>query len=115
MKHCYSDDWRVGDGDDPCSLCSTERFVSMMVPVSPGERDSWGAIAGIVVLVMLVVLLLALLLLYRRRQKDKQANTPTVSFSTSRTVNSEYAIPGTVLIQRWFKRLRKKNKCLRIV
>ncbi|XP_070298492.1 platelet endothelial aggregation receptor 1-like isoform X2 [Salvelinus sp. IW2-2015] len=64
-----------------------------MVPVSPGERDSWGAIAGIVLLVMLVVLLLALLLLYRRRQKDKQANTPTVSFSTSRTVNSEYAIP----------------------
>uniref|UniRef100_A0A4W5LRA5 Platelet endothelial aggregation receptor 1 n=1 Tax=Hucho hucho TaxID=62062 RepID=A0A4W5LRA5_9TELE len=73
--------------------CKKERFVSMMVPVSPGERDSWGAIAGIVVLVILVVLLLALLLLYRRRQKDKQANTPTVSFSTSRTVNSEYAIP----------------------
>uniref|UniRef100_A0AAZ3QTH5 Platelet endothelial aggregation receptor 1 n=1 Tax=Oncorhynchus tshawytscha TaxID=74940 RepID=A0AAZ3QTH5_ONCTS len=88
--------------------CKKERFVSMMVPVSPGERDSWGAIAGIVVLVMLVVLLLALLLLYRRRQKDKQANTPTVSFSTSRTVNSEYAIPGTVLIQRWCKRLHDK-------
>lgn len=67
-----------------------------MVPLPPGERESWAAISGIVVLVILVVLLLALLLLYRRRQKDKQNNTPTVSFSTSRTVNSEYAVPGTV-------------------
>lgn len=67
-----------------------------MVPLPPGERESWGAIGGIVVLVILVVLLLALLLLYRRRQKDKQNNTPSVSFSTSRTVNSEYAVPGTV-------------------
>lgn len=66
-----------------------------MVPLPPGERESWGAIGGIVVLVILVVLLLALLLLYRRRQKEKQNNTPTVSFSTSRTVNSEYAVPGT--------------------
>lgn len=68
---------------------------SVMVPLPPGERESWGAIGGIVVLVILVVLLLALLLLYRRRQKDKQNNTPTVSFSTTRTVNSEYAVPGT--------------------
>lgn len=67
-----------------------------MVPLPPGERESWGAIGGIVVLVILVVLLLALLLLYRRRQKDKQNNTPAVSFSTSRTVNSEYAVPGTL-------------------
>lgn len=64
-----------------------------MVPLPPGERESWGAIAGIVVLVILVVLLLALLLLYRRRQKDKQNNSPTVSFSATRTVNSEYAVP----------------------
>lgn len=64
-----------------------------MVPITPGERDSWGAIAGIVVLVILVVLLLALLLLYRRRQKDKQTNAPSVSFSTTRTANSEYAVP----------------------
>lgn len=66
----------------------------MMVPVSPVERDSWGAIAGIVVLVILVVLLLAILLLYRRRQQDKQTNTPVVSFSSTRTVSSEYAVPG---------------------
>lgn len=64
-----------------------------MVPLPPGERESWGAISGIVVLVLLVVLLLALLLLYRRRQKDKQNHTPTVTFSTSRTVNSEYTVP----------------------
>lgn len=77
-----------------------------MVPLPPGERESWGAIGGIVVLVILVVLLLALLLLYRRRQKDKQNNTPTVSFSTSRTVNSEYAVPGTeqrILLTRHIK------------
>lgn len=66
-----------------------------MVPLPPGEKESWGAISGIVVLVLLVVLLLALLLLYRRRQKKKQNSTPTVSFSTSRSVNSEYAVPGT--------------------
>uniref|UniRef100_A0A3P8U7K2 Platelet endothelial aggregation receptor 1 n=1 Tax=Amphiprion percula TaxID=161767 RepID=A0A3P8U7K2_AMPPE len=76
-------------GDD----CKQEQAGSVMVPLPPGERESWGAISGIVVLVLLVVLLLALLLLYRRRQKDKQNNTPTVSFSTSRTVNSEYAVP----------------------
>lgn len=75
---------------------SSEQTGSVMVPLPPGERESWGAISGIVVLVILVVLLLALLLLYRRRQKDKQNNTPAVSFSTSRTVNSEYAVPGTV-------------------
>lgn len=74
---------------------SSEQSGSVMVPLPPGERESWGAIGGIVVLVILVVLLLALLLLYRRRQKDKQNNTPSVSFSTSRTVNSEYAVPGT--------------------
>lgn len=67
-----------------------------MVPLPPGEKESWGAISGTVVLVILVVLLLALLLLYRHRQREKQNNTPTVSFSTSRTVNSEYAIPGKV-------------------
>uniref|UniRef100_A0A667WIU6 Platelet endothelial aggregation receptor 1 n=1 Tax=Myripristis murdjan TaxID=586833 RepID=A0A667WIU6_9TELE len=77
---------------------STELSGSVMVPLPPGERESWGAIGGIVVLVILVVLLLALLLLYRRRQKDKQNNTPTVSFSTTRTVNSEYAVPGTETI-----------------
>lgn len=67
-----------------------------MVPLPPDEKESWGAISGTVVLVILVVLLLALLLLYRHRQRDKQNNTPTVSFSTSRTVNTEYAIPGKV-------------------
>uniref|UniRef100_A0A667WXM6 Platelet endothelial aggregation receptor 1 n=1 Tax=Myripristis murdjan TaxID=586833 RepID=A0A667WXM6_9TELE len=77
--------------------CSIREW-SVMVPLPPGERESWGAIGGIVVLVILVVLLLALLLLYRRRQKDKQNNTPTVSFSTTRTVNSEYAVPGTETI-----------------
>lgn len=67
----------------------------MMLPVSPVEKDSWGAIVGIVVLLILVLLLLALLLLYyRRRQKDKQSNTPTVSFSSNRNVTSEYAVPG---------------------
>ncbi|TSK34788.1 Multiple epidermal growth factor-like domains protein 10 [Bagarius yarrelli] len=74
--------------------CAQERVVSMMVPVSPVEKDSWGAIVGIVVLLILVVLLLALLLIYyRRRQKDKQSNTPTVSFSSTRNVTSEYAVP----------------------
>ncbi|XP_061919969.1 platelet endothelial aggregation receptor 1-like isoform X1 [Entelurus aequoreus] len=66
---------------------------SVMVPLPPGERESWAAISGVVALVILVVLLLVLLLLYRRQQKVKQNNTPTVSFSASRTVNSEYAVP----------------------
>ncbi|KAI2655154.1 Platelet endothelial aggregation receptor 1 [Labeo rohita] len=70
-----------GPGED----CKPEQELSMMVPVSPVEKDSWGAIAGIVVLVILVVLLLAVLLLYRRRQQDKQSNTPVVSFSSTRT------------------------------
>ncbi|KAK1794660.1 hypothetical protein P4O66_001374 [Electrophorus voltai] len=78
---------------DQAMAVPPERGVSEMVPVSPVERDSWGAISGIVVLVLLVVLLLALLLLYRHRQKEKQNNAPTVSFSSSRTVNSEYAVP----------------------
>lgn len=72
----------------------SEQELSMMVPVSPVEKDSWGAIAGIVLLVILVVLLLAVLLLYRRRQQDKQSNTPVVSFSSTRTVSSEYTVPG---------------------
>uniref|UniRef100_A0A096LPS9 Platelet endothelial aggregation receptor 1 n=1 Tax=Poecilia formosa TaxID=48698 RepID=A0A096LPS9_POEFO len=59
-----------------CVSDSSERVGSVMVPLPPGERESWGAIGG-----------------FRRRQKDKQNNTPTVSFSTSRTVNSEYAVP----------------------
>lgn len=80
----------------PPSTDSSEQTGSVMVPLPPGEKESWGAISGIVVLVILVVLLLVLLLFYRRRQKDKQSNTPTVSFSTSRTVNSEYAVPGAV-------------------
>lgn len=67
-----------------------------MVPLPPGEKKSWGAISGTVVLVFLVVFLLALVLLYRHRQRDKQNHTPNVSFSTSRTVNSEHAIPGKV-------------------
>lgn len=70
-----------------------------MVSLPPDEKESWGAISGTVVLVILVVLLLALLLLYRHKQKDKQNNTPTVSFSTSRTINSEYAIPGKVRME----------------
>ncbi|KTF74229.1 hypothetical protein cypCar_00019357, partial [Cyprinus carpio] len=78
-----------GPGED----CKPEQELSMMVPVSPVEKDSWGAIAGIVVLVILVVLLLAVLLLYRRRQQDKQSNTPVVSFSSTRTVSSEYVVP----------------------
>lgn len=65
-----------------------------MVPLPPSERESWGSIVGIVVLVLLVVLLLTLLLLYRHRQKQKHQNTPNVSFSTARTVHSEYAVPG---------------------
>lgn len=81
------------NGGDDCKQDSFQQTGSVMSRLNPGERESWGAIAGIVVLVILVVLLLALLLLYRRRQKEKQNNTPTVSFSTSRTVNSEYAVP----------------------
>uniref|UniRef100_A0A3Q3IKI4 Platelet endothelial aggregation receptor 1 n=1 Tax=Monopterus albus TaxID=43700 RepID=A0A3Q3IKI4_MONAL len=84
----FTGDCVCESGGDDCK----QQSGSVMVPLPPGERESWGAIGGIVVLVILVVLLLALLLLYRRRQKDKQ-NTPTVSFSTSRTVNSEYAVP----------------------
>ncbi|PWA24947.1 hypothetical protein CCH79_00015498 [Gambusia affinis] len=84
---------RPGYWGAACQNNSSERVGSVMVPLPPGERESWGAIGGIVVLVLLVVMLLALLLLYRRRQKDKQNHTPTVSFSTSRTVNSEYAVP----------------------
>ncbi|TRY81802.1 hypothetical protein DNTS_023125 [Danionella cerebrum] len=74
-------------------LCFSEQELSLMVPVAPVERDSWSAIAGIVVLVILVVLLLAILLLYRRRQLEKQSNTPVVSFSSTRSVSSEYAVP----------------------
>lgn len=80
----------------PLNSESSEKSGSVMVPLPPGEKESWGAITGTVALVILVVLLLALLLLYRHRQRDKENNTPTVSFSTSRTVNSEYAIPGRV-------------------
>lgn len=75
---------------------SSEQSGSVMVPLPPGEKESWGAISGTVVLVILVVLLLALLLLYRHKQRDKQNNTSTVSFSANRTVNSDYAIPGKV-------------------
>lgn len=64
-----------------------------MVPVAPVERDSVGAIAGIVVLVMLVLLLLVLLLLYRCRHKSKQGRVPTVAYSTARVLNSEYEVP----------------------
>lgn len=89
----FTGDCVCESGGDECKQDSSEQSGSVMVPLPPGERESWGAIGGIVVLVILVVLLLALLLLYRRKQKDKQSNTPTVSFSTSRTVNSEYAVP----------------------
>lgn len=86
-----------------CALPSTEApelSGSVMVPLPPGGRESWGAIGGIVVLVVLVVLLLTLLLLYRRRQKDKQSHhAPTVSFSAGRTVNSEYAVPGETQVE----------------
>uniref|UniRef100_A0A3B4TSE5 Platelet endothelial aggregation receptor 1 n=1 Tax=Seriola dumerili TaxID=41447 RepID=A0A3B4TSE5_SERDU len=99
FKHCPNSDTCLREnGACVCRpgywgvTCQNSEW-SVMVPLPPGERESWGAIGGIVVLVILVVLLLALLLLYRRRQKDKQNNTPTVSFSTSRTVNSEYAVP----------------------
>lgn len=78
---------------------SPEQSGNVMIPLPPGEKESWGAISGTVVLVILVVLLLALLLLYRHRQRDKQNNTPTVSFSTSGTFNSEYAVPGKVEIE----------------
>ncbi|KTG36124.1 hypothetical protein cypCar_00002536 [Cyprinus carpio] len=81
-----------GPGED----CKPEQEQSMMVPVSPVEKDSWSAITGIVVLVILVVLLLAVLLLYRHRQQDKQSNTPVVSFSSTRTVSSEYAVPDVL-------------------
>lgn len=76
-----------------CSIQPTEQSGSVMVPLPPSERESWGSIVGIVVLVLLVVLLLTLLLLYRHRQKQKHQNTPNVSFSTARTVHSEYAVP----------------------
>lgn len=100
--HNFADDWM--QGIDLIFFCflpflkseSSEQSGSVMVPLPPGEKESWGAISGTVVLVILVVLLLALLLLYRHRQRDKQNNTSTVSFSASRTVNSEYAIPGKV-------------------
>ncbi|KAG7453511.1 hypothetical protein JOB18_019539 [Solea senegalensis] len=89
----FAGDCVCESGGDDCKQEAPEQAGSVMVPLPPGERESWGAISGIVVLVILVVLLLSLLLLYRRRQKDKQNNAPTVSFSTSRTVNSEYAVP----------------------
>lgn len=100
--HNFADDWM--QGIYLIFFCflpflkseSSEQSGSVMVPLPPGEKESWGAISGTVVLVILVVLLLALLLLYRHRQRDKQNNTSTVSFSASRTVNSEYAIPGKV-------------------
>ncbi|TWW80143.1 Multiple epidermal growth factor-like domains protein 10, partial [Takifugu flavidus] len=88
----FTGDCVCENGDD-CQQESSEQSGSVMVPLPPNEKESWGAITGTVALVILVVLLLALLLLYRHRQRDKENNTPTVSFSTSRTVNSEYAIP----------------------
>eukprot|EP00066_Takifugu_rubripes_P027270 XP_011616536.1 PREDICTED: multiple epidermal growth factor-like domains protein 10 [Takifugu rubripes] len=88
----FTGDCVCENGDD-CQQESSEQSGSVMVPLPPSEKESWGAITGTVALVILVVLLLALLLLYRHRQRDKENNTPTVSFSTSRTVNSEYAIP----------------------
>uniref|UniRef100_A0A3B3CLE7 Platelet endothelial aggregation receptor 1 n=1 Tax=Oryzias melastigma TaxID=30732 RepID=A0A3B3CLE7_ORYME len=99
FKHCPNSDTCAREtGECVCrpgywGVSCQNQVGSVMVPLPPGEGDSWGAIGGIVVLVLLVVLLLVLLLMYRRRQKDKQSNTPTVSFSTSRTVNSEYAVP----------------------
>lgn len=64
-----------------------------MVPLPPSERESWGAIVGIMVLVLLVVLLLTLLLLYRQRHKRKHNATPTVTFSTRGSAHTEYAVP----------------------
>ncbi|XP_064201687.1 platelet endothelial aggregation receptor 1-like [Anguilla rostrata] len=73
--------------------CIRGRDVDLVVPVSPAEPVSWGFVAGIVLLVALVLLLLALLLAYRRRHADKQSRVPTVSYSATRTVNSEYMVP----------------------
>ncbi|KAJ8386509.1 hypothetical protein AAFF_G00169790 [Aldrovandia affinis] len=81
---------RVGTGR---ADCIQGRDVDLMVPMTPVERVSWGAVTGIVLLVALVLLLLALLLAYRRRQSDKQSRVPAVAYSATRTVNSEYAVP----------------------
>ncbi|KAI9999819.1 hypothetical protein NQD34_011662, partial [Periophthalmus magnuspinnatus] len=84
---------RPGYWGPSCQTNPTSQTGSVMVPLPPSEKESWGAIVGIMVLVLLVVLLLALLLLYRHRQKQKHNATPTVSFSASRPARSEYAVP----------------------
>ncbi|KAG2462613.1 MEG10 protein, partial [Polypterus senegalus] len=73
--------------------CITDVKGSSVIPVVPLERDSLGAIIGIVVLVILVVLLLALLIICRCRQRGKESRVPAVSYSSSHVINSEYAIP----------------------
>ncbi|KAJ8335189.1 hypothetical protein SKAU_G00408280 [Synaphobranchus kaupii] len=74
--------------------CIQVRDVDLVVPVTPVEgRVSWGSVVGIVLLVALLLLLLTLLLVYRRRQADKQSRIPTVAYSATRTVNSEYMVP----------------------
>lgn len=80
-------------------------------PARGSERQSAGAVMGIIFLLLIIMAMLSLFVWYRQRQRDKGHEIqPSVSYSQAMHItNTDYSLSG-----KFFKK-KEKKKCLPLV
>lgn len=64
-------------------------------PALSSERQSAGAVMGIIFLLLIIMAMLSLFVWYRQRQRDKGQDMPSVSYTPAlRITNTDYSLSG---------------------
>lgn len=64
-------------------------------PALGSERQSAGAVMGIIFLLLIIMAMLSLFVWFRQRQRDKGQDMPSVSYTPAlRVTNTDYSLSG---------------------
>lgn len=64
-------------------------------PALGSERQSAGAVMGIIFLLLIIMAMLSLFVWFRQRQRDKGQEMPSVSYTPAlRVTNTDYSLSG---------------------
>lgn len=68
-------------------------------PARGSERQSAGAVMGIIFLLLIIMAMLSLFIWYRQRQRDKgHESQPSVSYSQAMQItNTDYSLSGKIV------------------
>lgn len=82
-------------------------------PALSSERQSAGAVMGIIFLLLIIMAMLSLFVWYRQRQREKGQDMPSVSYTPALHItNTDYALSGEEMYTSKARKQKRHLLCL---